>query len=136
MIAMIFKSKSAINKSIRNIATGPAFFNINEPVIFGLPIVLNPIYIIPFILAPMVSAIIAYTLSAINFVAPASAVVPWTCPPVISAILATGQWQAGAVALINIAVSVLIYLPFVAYADKKNLEIEQAEIACEQSSSL
>jgi cellobiose PTS system EIIC component len=136
MIAMIFKSKSAINKSIRNIATGPAFFNINEPVIFGLPIVLNPIYIIPFILAPMVSAIIAYTLSAINFVAPASAVVPWTCPPVISAILATGQWQAGAVALINIAVSVLIYLPFVAYADKKNLETEQAEIACEQASSL
>ncbi len=136
MIAMIFKSKSAINKSIRNIATGPAFFNINEPVIFGLPIVLNPIYIIPFILAPMVSAVIAYVLSAMNFVAPASAVVPWTCPPVISAILATGQWQAGAVALINIAVSVLIYLPFVAYADKKNLEIEQAEIACEQSSSL
>lgn len=60
MIAMIIKSKSAINKSIRNVATGPAFFNINEPVIFGLPIVLNPIYIIPFILAPMVSAVIAY----------------------------------------------------------------------------
>ena len=136
MIAMIIKSKSAINKSIRNVATGPAFFNINEPVIFGLPIVLNPIYIIPFILAPMVSAIIAYVFSAIGFVAPASAVVPWTCPPVISAFLATGQWQAAVVALINIAVSVLIYLPFVAYADKKNLENEQAELACDQSSAL
>lgn len=136
MIAMIIKSKSAINKSIRNIATGPAFFNINEPVIFGLPIVLNPIYIIPFIAAPMVSAIIAYTLSKVGFVAPASAVVPWTCPPVISAFLATGQWQGGAVALINIAVSVLIYFPFVAYADKKNLENEQAELACDQSSAI
>ncbi|MDZ5001145.1 PTS sugar transporter subunit IIC, partial [Clostridium perfringens] len=122
-------SKSAINKSIRNIASGPAFFNINEPVIFGLPIVLNPIYIIPFILAPIASALIAYGLSAIQFVAPASVIVPWTCPPVISAILATGQWQGGAVALLNIVVSVLIYLPFVAYADKKNLEMEQAEIA-------
>ncbi|WP_411170424.1 PTS sugar transporter subunit IIC [Clostridium sp. MB05] len=129
MIAMIIKSKSAINKSIRNIASGPAFFNINEPVIFGLPIVLNPIYIIPFILAPIASALIAYGLSAIHFVAPASVIVPWTCPPVISAILATGQWQGGAVALLNIVVSVLIYLPFVAYADKKNLEMEQAEIA-------
>ncbi|MCR1950087.1 PTS transporter subunit EIIC [Clostridium sp. DSM 100503] len=136
MIAMIIKSKSAINKSIRNVATGPAFFNINEPVIFGLPIVLNPIYIIPFILAPIASAIIAYVLSKVGFVAPASAVVPWTCPPVISAFLATGQWQGAVVALINIAVSVLIYLPFVAYADKKNLEMEQAEIACDQSSAL
>ena len=129
MIAMIINSKSAINKSIRNVATGPAFFNINEPVIFGLPIVLNPIYIIPFILAPMVSAIIAFALSSIGFVAPASAVVPWTCPPVISAFLATGQWQGAVVALINIAVSVLIYLPFVMYADKKNLEIERSEEA-------
>lgn len=136
MIAMIIKSKSAINKSIRNVATGPAFFNINEPVIFGLPIVLNPIYIIPFIAAPMVSAIIAYVLSKVGFVAPASAVVPWTCPPVISAFLATGQWQGAVVALINIAVSILIYLPFVAYADKKNLEMEQAELACDQSSAL
>ncbi|WP_195264342.1 MULTISPECIES: PTS transporter subunit EIIC [unclassified Clostridium] len=136
MIAMIIKSKSAINKSIRNVATGPAFFNINEPVIFGLPIVLNPIYIIPFIAAPIASAIIAYVLSKVGFVAPASAVVPWTCPPVISAFLATGQWQGAVVALINIAVSVLIYLPFVAYADKKNLEMEQAEIACDQSSAL
>lgn len=136
MIAMIIKSKSAINKSIRNVATGPAFFNINEPVIFGLPIVLNPIYIIPFILAPMVSAVIAYVFSVIGFVAPASAVVPWTCPPVISAFLATGQWQGAVVALINIAVSVLIYLPFVACADKKNLENEQAELACDQSSAL
>lgn len=129
MIAMIISSKSAINKSIRNVATGPAFFNINEPVIFGLPIVLNPIYIIPFVLAPMVSACIAYVLSVIGFVAPASAVVPWTCPPVISAFLATGQWQGAVVALINIAVSVFIYLPFVMYADKKNLEIERAEAA-------
>lgn len=127
MIAMIISSKSAINKSMRNIATGPAFFNINEPVIFGLPIVLNPIYIIPFIAAPMISACIAYFFSSIGFVAPASAVVPWTCPPVISAFLATGQWQGAVVALINIAVSVFIYLPFVMYADKKNLELERAE---------
>ncbi|WP_300383297.1 PTS transporter subunit EIIC [Clostridium sp.] len=124
MIALALKSKSKINKSIRNIASAPALFNINEPIIFGLPIVLNPIYLIPFVVAPMVSAIIAYALSVAKFVAPASAVVPWTCPPVISAFLATGQWQGAVVALINIAVSVLIYIPFVMYADKKNLEME------------
>lgn len=127
MIAMMIKSKSAINKSIRNVATGPAFFNINEPVIFGLPIVLNPIYIIPFIGAPMVAAVIAYLASVIGFVRPAIAVVPWTCPPIISAWLATGQWQGGVVALVNMLVGVLIYLPFVMYADKKNLELEAAE---------
>lgn len=134
MIAMFFKSKSAVNKAIRNVASAPSAFNINEPLIFGLPIVLNPIYIIPFIVAPMLSAVIAYSLSALGFVAPASAVVPWTCPPVLSAIFATGQWQAGVVAAINIAVSVLIYLPFVAYSDKKNLEAEsEAELALDQS---
>lgn len=129
VIVMIFKSKSAINKQIRNVAGGPAFFNINEPIIFGLPIVLNPIYIIPFILAPMLGACIAYGFSKAGFVAPASVVVPWTCPPVISAMLATGQWQGGAVALINILVSAGLYLPFVVYADKKNLELERAEAA-------
>jgi cellobiose PTS system EIIC component len=124
IIALTLKSKSKLNKSIRNVAGAPALFNINEPLIFGLPIVLNPIYLIPFVIAPMVSAIIAYYLSVIGFVAPASAVVPWTMPPVFSAALATGQWQGGVVALINIAVSVLIYLPFVMYSDKKNLEQE------------
>lgn len=127
VIVMMFKSKSQVNKQIRNVAGGPAFFNINEPLIFGLPIVLNPIYIIPFIAAPIVSACIAYFASVAGFVAPASAVVPWTCPPIISAWLATGQWQGAAVALVNILVGVLIYLPFVMYADKKNLELEAAE---------
>lgn len=135
VIAMFFKSKSRINKQIRNVAGGPAFFNINEPLIFGLPIVLNPIYIFPFIAAPIISACIAYTASVLGFVAPASAVVPWTCPPVISAWLATGQWQAGAVALVNIIVSALIYFPFLAYADKKNLELEKVEITTESISN-
>ena len=135
VIVMIFKSKSAINKQIRNVAGGPAFFNINEPLIFGLPIVLNPIYIIPFILAPILSACIAYFFSVIGFISPAVAVVPWTSPPIISAILATGQWQAGLVALINIVISALLYLPFVSYADKKNLELERAELAEEASLS-
>lgn len=135
IIVMIFKSKSALNKQIRNVAGGPAFFNINEPLIFGLPIVLNPVYIIPFILAPILSACIAYVFSKIGFVRPAIAVVPWTCPPVISAWLATGQWQGGLVALINIVVSALIYFPFVAYSDKKNLELERQEAAATASVS-
>lgn len=134
VIVMFFKSKSQVNKQIRNVAGGPAFFNINEPIIFGLPIVLNPIYIIPFVAAPMVSACIAYAFSAIGFVRPAVAIVPWTCPPVISAWLASGQWQGAVVALINIVVSALIYFPFVAYADKKNLELERAEIALTSTS--
>lgn len=67
-----------------------AVFNINELVVFGMPIVLNPIYFIPWLLVPAVLTIVAYLVTAAGWVPYAHVVVPWVVPPVLYAFLATG----------------------------------------------
>ena len=94
-IFIIGKRKSAQQKVIANLGTAPGLFNINEPVIFGMPLILNPIYFIPFILAPMVSTIIAYTLTYIGFAPKVVVMAGWT---------------------------ILIYIPFVIMAAKQENE--------------
>ncbi|SHK65469.1 PTS system, cellobiose-specific IIC component [Clostridium cavendishii DSM 21758] len=128
LLVILIVSKSQLNKAVGKVSVGPGFFNINEPVIFGLPIVLNPIYIIPFILAPMSACIIAYVLTSIGFVGKTYVITAWTTPPIINAFLATGQWQGAATAAICIIVGMLIYFPFVMFADRRELQLEkQAE---------
>lgn len=91
----------------------PGLFNINEPTMFGLPVVLNTTLIIPFIIAPMINAITTYTAMAIGFVPLCNgAVVPWTMPPIISGFLATNSWTGSLLQAINIVLDILVYLPF------------------------
>lgn len=92
----------------------PACFNISEPMIFGMPIVLNPIYMIPFVLAPVLCTITSYLAISSGIVAPVlMAKIPWITPPIFSGIMATGHWTGGALAAVNLIISVVIYLPFV-----------------------
>jgi len=109
---------------IAKLGIAPACFNINEPVIFGMPLVLNPVYFIPFILAPLASASIAYGLTLIGFVPAVSIVANWVTPPILGAVISTGSLTGGLVALICLAVSVLIYIPFVVISSRKALEVE------------
>ncbi|MDR1209764.1 MAG: PTS transporter subunit EIIC [Clostridiales bacterium] len=119
VIALILIGKSKQNRMIGRLGAAPGLFNINEPVLFGLPIVLNPIFAVPFIIAPIVSLIVAYAATAAGLVNPVSYMIPWTTPPILSGLFATGMdWRAPVVQLINLALSVLIYLPFVKIADK------------------
>lgn len=97
----------------------PAVFNISEPVIFGLPIVLNPIYAIPFILAPLVTTTVAYLSIYSGIVHPIiTAKIPWTTPPLIGGFLANGHWSGVALAAVNLVIAIVIYLPFVYAAEK------------------
>ena len=93
----------------------PGIFQINEPIIFGLPIVLNPIMIIPFILTPMVNILVGYFVTVIWPIMPTPAIgVPWTTPGIINLFLGTGgNAVAAIVGVVCLAISVLIYLPFV-----------------------
>lgn len=114
LIAVFLVSKRADFKEIGKLSVGPGIFNINEPLIFGMPIMLNPIMAIPFILTPLVTGTIGYFATAIGFAGKAVVMVPWTTPPLISGYLATaGSLGAVATQLICIVVSALIYLPFV-----------------------
>lgn len=123
-IYILGKKSGAQQKTIANLGIAPGLFNINEPVIFGMPIILNPMYFIPFMLAPAVSALIAYFLTFIGFVPKVSIMATWTTPPVLGAILSTNSIMGGVTAIICLAVSILIYLPFVYVAGRQTLAEE------------
>ena len=127
IIASWIVARSQQMSSLTRMSTVPGLFNINEPIIFGLPIVFNPYLLVPFIVVPVLALLITYFAIAIGFMAPLSAVqVPWTTPPVIAGFLLSG-WQGAVVQIINLAMATLIYLPFVKAQDKSLLAEEQAE---------
>lgn len=118
VIAILIASKREDYKSIGKLAAAPGCFNINEPLMFGLPVVLNPIFTIPLVIVPVVSLIIAYFATSLGFVAKTVVMVPWTTPPVISGFLATGgDWRAAVLSVILVIIAVVIYLPFVMAAN-------------------
>lgn len=126
IIAILIFSKRDDEKTIAKLGAGPGFFGINEPITFGLPIVFNPIYAIPFILSPLVTASIGYFATATGFAAPAIANVPWSMPPLINGFIATGgDFGAVLTQLIGLIVTFFIYLPFVKLSNKQLISNEQ-----------
>lgn len=128
VITLAIFAKSSYGKSLGRTALVPGIFNINEPIIFGAPIVLNPVLIIPFILTPMVTATLAWFAFKFDMVSRVIVTAPWTLPGPIGAYLATGgDWRASVLNLIVIAISVVIYYPFVKMYDGKLLAEETAD---------
>ena len=106
-------------KTVTELSAPAAIFNINEPMIFGFPIVLNPILFIPYVFGPVILTVVAYLATKIGIVPAATFVVPWNIPPVIGGFLATQSWRGGVLALINLLISVVVYLPFVSILVKQ-----------------
>ena len=128
VIAILIFSKREDNRTIAGISIVPGLFNINETMTFGIPLVLNPILDIPFILAPVVTVIIGYILVSSGFCPKIVLEVPWTMPPVIFGFLCTGANPMGAVSqLIVIALSVVIYTPFLIAYEKFQAKQSEAE---------
>ncbi|BBW97018.1 PTS sugar transporter subunit IIC [Geobacillus sp. FSL W8-0032] len=125
VITMLIFAKSKYMKNLARTAVVPSIFNINEPIIFGIPIVLNPTLIIPFIITPIVTSTIAYFATSVGLVKPMYVKAPWTLPAPIGAYLATGgDWRAILLVIINVIISFLLYLPFFKMYDKKLLDLE------------
>lgn len=131
---MVMFSKSAQFKQLGRLSLAPAVFNINEPITFATPIVMNPIMGLPFIVTPVVSSIITYFALYTGLVPLFTAVqVPWTTPPIISGFL-VGGWQAAILQTVVLTLGFFIYLPFVKkvdamnYAQEHNLDPVQTEI--------
>ena len=119
VIAILVFSKREDNRTIAGISIVPGLFNINETMTFGIPLVLNPILDIPFILAPVVTMIVGYILVSSGFCPKIVLEVPWTMPPVILGFLATGGHPMGAISqLIVVAISVVVYVPFLIAYEK------------------
>lgn len=125
LIASFISGKSQQLKSISKLSFVPGLFNINEPIIFGLPIVFNPYLLLPFVLVPIIAMIITYISIAVGFMPPFNAVqVPWTTPAIIAGALLNG-WQGAFIQVINLVMATAIYFPFVKAQDNAYLKEEQ-----------
>ncbi|MDD6796392.1 MAG: PTS transporter subunit EIIC [Clostridiaceae bacterium] len=120
LIAIAIFSKKQEEKEIFKLAIAPGVFQINEPVIFGLPIILNVTYFIPWILSTPLMLLLAWVFTGpIPFAARIGYEVPWTCPPVISALMATGfDWKAGVLAFALLVFAIFLWAPFIIAANK------------------
>ena len=126
VLCMIIFGKSAQSKELGKLASLPGCFNINEPVTFGTPIVMNPFMAIPFIITPMITSLLTYAAIASGGVPLFTGVmVPWTTPPVISGFI-LGGWRTALLQIIIMAISIVIYFPFFKKQDSINLKNEQA----------
>ena len=118
VVAMLFASKSKQYQALGKVAAFPAIFNVNEPVVFGFPIVMNPVMFVPFILVPVLAAVIVYGAIATGFMQPFSGVtLPWSTPAIISGFM-VGGWQGVITQLVILAMSTLVYFPFFKVQDR------------------
>lgn len=127
VVFMTFFAKSQQMKGIGKLALVPGIFNINEPVLFGVPLVLNPLLAVPFFIMPPLSAGSTYLLIKAGILPYLNGVqVPWTTPPVISGFL-IGGWKVAIWQAIILIVSFFLYLPFARKYDNMLYAQEQSK---------
>ncbi|MDI9217212.1 PTS sugar transporter subunit IIC [Clostridium tertium] len=126
-IVLLLFAKSSYGKQLSRTAIIPSIFNINEPIIFGAPVVLNPTLIIPFIIAPLITGTVAWFATSMGLVSRVIVTAPWTLPGPIGAFMATNDWRAAVLNIICILISIVIYYPFVKMYDNKLLKEEKGE---------
>ncbi|MFD2388279.1 PTS sugar transporter subunit IIC [Enterococcus rivorum] len=127
-IAMLIVARSSRMKAMSKISFIPALFNINEPLIFGLPVIFNPLILIPLVIAPVVSVLIAYISMTVGFMPLFTGIqAPWATPFIFSGFL-VGHWQGAVTQIVAVAASVLIFYPFVKALDSQYEKEEHHEI--------
>lgn len=127
VIAILIVAKSRQYKEVGKIASVPYLFNVGEPALFGIPLMLNFSYIIPFIFTNAVSSVIAYIVFALGLVPLPTglAQLPWTTPPIISGYFVTGSIRGALLQIVLIVIATFIWIPFVKMEDKRIYETEQ-----------
>lgn len=127
VILMFFTAKSEQYKSFGKLTLPCGIFSVNEPVIFGLPMILNPIMVIPFVLCPIILVLIGYALIQTGIVvAPIGILGLGTMPPFISGLM-QGSVSWGIYQVVAVLISILIYYPFFKVIDKQACEREMSE---------
>lgn len=134
LVVLFMFSKSKYLKSLGRLSILPGLFNINEPMIFGAPVVMNPVLGIPFILAPLVTTTLSYVLTVSGVVPMMVARLPFAMPAPIAAWMST-NWSvaAGLLVIGNFLITLAIYYPFFKVFEKQQLAREAEEQAKEQA---
>jgi PTS system cellobiose-specific IIC component len=127
---LLWRARSSALRSVARLALIPGVCNINEPIMFGVPIVMNPSLAIPFILAPVAATLVTWLSFHYNLVMRPHIIVPWTLPAPVGAYLTTGgDWRAVVLMVVNFAIVTLIYIPFIRAYDARLAEGETSQQA-------
>jgi PTS system cellobiose-specific IIC component len=120
---VMFNSKDAGYRQISRVSMPTQIFQINEPIFFGFPIVLNPVFMIPYILSALSLTTITFLLMDYGWINKPMIHVPWTTPPVIGHFLVSGgDWRAAVWGVLSILMAMMIYYPFAKAAERQRLK--------------
>lgn len=123
VIAILLSSRNNHYREVAKLGLAPVMFNIGEPVNYGLPVVLNPLLFIPFVISPILMGTVAYWATDLGLVAPVTQNVTWVMPPVLYGFFSTAfDWRSIIVSVICLLISIVSYFPFVRMADKTELK--------------
>lgn len=107
----------------------PGIFNINETILYGLPVILNPVYLLPFIFIPVLLTLLTLACISGGLVEFQSIAIPWTTPPIISGWLLSGSWHGAALQLVELGLSTALYLPFVRKVEARRIRHQAQNLA-------
>lgn len=129
-IAIFIASKRDDWRAISKVGLPAMLFNVQEPLAFGIPIVLNPLLLIPYVLNPMINTVLGMAFIQLGLMPVFRYVVPWTMPAFFGGMIGTGSIMGGVYQLVAIAINVIIYIPFVMagnaqFKNEQNLETQQ-----------
>jgi cellobiose PTS system EIIC component len=122
---VLINSKEAGLRKVSRMSVVPSLFNINEPIFFGIPIVLNPLLMIPYVFSALFLTTATYFLMYYNIIGRPVVMIPWTTPPIIAQYLVTGgDWRAAVWGAVSIIICIMIYFPFAKILEKQRLKAE------------
>lgn len=124
LVLLLMKSKSKELKTVGKMGFIPSIFNINDPIIFGIPIFLNPIMIFPFVVVPVVNTFLGFWATNTGIINAAIADIPWTSPAIIGAFISTLDWRASVFVLVLLGIDSVIYYPFYKVYETRILQRE------------
>lgn len=122
---LMIKSKAKSLSSVGKVAVVPGIFGINEPLIFGTPLIMNPFMFIPFVFGPLICTVIAYFSMTLGIIGKPIANPPGFLPPGVGAFLMTLDWKSVVLVFLLLALMTLIYYPFFKMMEKEELEKEK-----------
>ncbi|HDR2475877.1 TPA: PTS sugar transporter subunit IIC [Enterobacter ludwigii] len=126
LVFMATRSRSRQLKSVGKIGLLPSLFNINEPILFGFPVIMNPVFLLPFVFVPLINACIAWYLTQLGVLDRAVAMLPWSMPsPLGAAWSANGSWKNMCMCLFAFFNAWMLYRPFFKVHERQLMQLEK-----------
>jgi lactose/cellobiose-specific phosphotransferase system IIC component len=129
LLAIAIAAREGPARKVAQLSILPGVFNINETILYGLPVVLNPTYLLPFIAVPLLLNLLTLAGVSLGFMEILPVIIPWTTPPIISGWMLTGSWHGAAFQVFEIFLSAALYLPFVRKVEAGRIREQSRKLA-------